>query len=884
MQKLAIAILSLAVLFVTADELEAATINMGPNGCSLADAIRSANNDNAVGNCSAGSGTDTIVAPDGWVVPISSTLPTINSNLTIQSETSNGVFTISGDIAHKIMRIDGASTNVVLRRVALVDGRVSSAAGTGGAALDISQATVSIIDSEISGNKVTDNTGSAIHITNGELNITSSEVFGNSMRVTGNFNPERTAIYANNSLVNVVDSEFFANVGAEPDLVSSTIYMNGGELNFENSLINEFRYGLRGEQAIVSIVNSTFDKTDGPNFPDHDLIYFTDNSFVSLVHVTDKERTVLEDSSLSAINSIFTYCEFTNVVVTFDAGNYNRYSNCRGSADGDGNLLPLAENGGPTRTNAISYPSSMIDFADQAHCEPEDQRGEPRLADCDVGAFEETGTTDVSVALSLTPGAPYVSGQPVSLRVRVANNGSNLATGLEVDLDLDNIFIDQVNSALCPSLPCILDSLQPGQLVTIYIDLDVGNEFSGPFEIEASVVSTTQSTHQDPDEGDPGGNNFASINEAIQNGADLGVQLDLIDEPPFVNGQAVKHRATVTNYGPDRANDSEVEFDLDGLSFLGFEDCPNSVGQTCQLSPLNNGSQYTFSITSQLTSAQFDATAEVSSSLLDINLVNNVDNQNNGGGVDDTDLEVSILLLTQPPYYSNQYLQFEIKLTSNLGTATNIQLDTALPGGTFIGVQGCSGYPCVLPYTIEENDSVAILADWFAPVRDPDGLSRWTYTVTATPGQSDVQPANNTAEILQEYSFAADMAASLELISTPPFLEGQEIEYRLRVVNGGLNHASSIDIETQPENLTLEFANGQQCTTVPCQITQLDRFNDEIITLIYRINSPGPFDLAASAYASEFDPDLDNNIDDTGNDGVAEAAPSTDTLFKSNFE
>lgn len=884
MRKLAIVILGLAAVCVTADELEAATINMGPNGCSLADAIRSANTDSAVGNCSAGSGTDTIVAPDGWVVPITSTLPTINSNLTIQSETSNGIFTISGDIAHKIMRINGASTHVVLRRVALVDGRVSSAAGTAGAALDISQATVSIIDSEISGNKVTDNTGSAIHIDNGELNITSSEVFGNSMRVTGNFNPERTAIYANNSEVNVTDSEFYANVGAEPDLVSSTIYMNGGELNFTNSLINEFRYGLRGEQAIVNIVNSTFDKTDGPNYPDHDLIFFTDNSFVSLVHVTDKERTVLEDSSLSAINSIFTDCDFTNVVVTFDTGNYNRYSNCRGSADGDGNLLPLAENGGPTRTNAISYPSSMIDFADQAFCEPFDQRGEPRLADCDVGAFEETGTANVSVGLSLTPGAPYVTDQPVSLRIQVANSGPNLATDLEVDLDLDNIFFDQVNSTDCPGLPCTLASLQPGQLVTIYVDLHMGTEFSGPFGIDASVISTASSTHQDPDEGDPGGTNFASIDGAIQSGADLGVTLELINDPPFVNGQVIKYAATVRNHGPDRATGIELEFDGDNLAFLGFTDCPSSVGQTCSLSPLNDGSEHTVTVDTQLTGTQFDASAEVSSSVVDINLANNVDNQNNGGGVEETELEVGIRLLTPPPYYSNQYLQFEIELTSNFGDATHIQLDTDLPGGYPIGVQGCSGSPCVLPYNIQQNQSVTLLADWFAPVRDPDGPSEWTYTVTATPGQTDIEPNNNTQQTSERYDFAADMVASLELISTPPFMEGEEIEYRLRVVNGGLNHASSIDIATLPENLTLEFANGQRCATVPCQITQLDRFNDEIITLIYRINSPGPFDLAASAYAAEFDPEPENNVDDTGNNGVAEAAPSTDTIHRSGFE
>jgi len=128
------------------------------------------------------------------------------------------------------------------------------------------------------------------------------------------------------------------------------------------------------------------------------------------------------------------------------------------------------------------------------------------------------------------------------------------------------------------------------------------------------------------------------------------------------------------------------------------------------------------------------------------------------------------------------------------------------------------------------------------------------------------------------------MVADLDLVSTPPFMEGEEIEYQLRVVNGGLNHASSVVIETQSENLSLEFANGQQCTTVPCQITQLDRFNDEIITLIYRIDSAGQFDLGATVLAAEFDPNLTNNIDETGNNGIAEAAPPTDAIFVEGFE
>ena len=59
--------------------------------------------------------------------------------------------------------------------------------------------------------------------------------------------------------------------------------------------------------------------------------------------------------------------------------------------EGDLNLGPLADNGGPTMTHALGEGSVAIDVIPADMCEvDEDQRGEPRLggAMCDVGAFE----------------------------------------------------------------------------------------------------------------------------------------------------------------------------------------------------------------------------------------------------------------------------------------------------------------------------------------------------------------------------------------------------------------------------------------------------------------------------------------------------------------
>ena len=55
---------------------------------------------------------------------------------------------------------------------------------------------------------------------------------------------------------------------------------------------------------------------------------------------------------------------------------------------GDPLVGPLADNGGPTQTHALLAGSPAIDTANTAVCPPTDQRGIPRDAACDVGAYE----------------------------------------------------------------------------------------------------------------------------------------------------------------------------------------------------------------------------------------------------------------------------------------------------------------------------------------------------------------------------------------------------------------------------------------------------------------------------------------------------------------
>ena len=52
-------------------------------------------------------------------------------------------------------------------------------------------------------------------------------------------------------------------------------------------------------------------------------------------------------------------------------------------------LQPLRDNGGPTLTHALRNGSRAIDGGDNVLCPAQDQRGEPRITLCDIGAVEQ---------------------------------------------------------------------------------------------------------------------------------------------------------------------------------------------------------------------------------------------------------------------------------------------------------------------------------------------------------------------------------------------------------------------------------------------------------------------------------------------------------------
>ncbi len=93
--------------------------------CNLANAIKAANRDEAVGSCSAGQGSDTIVVTSN--ITLSANLPDIVSNITVKSH--NGTkHTISGAGAYHIFNIDSGG-RLTVKVLQLIAGRYHGARG-----------------------------------------------------------------------------------------------------------------------------------------------------------------------------------------------------------------------------------------------------------------------------------------------------------------------------------------------------------------------------------------------------------------------------------------------------------------------------------------------------------------------------------------------------------------------------------------------------------------------------------------------------------------------------------------------------------------------------------------------------------------------------------
>jgi CSLREA domain-containing protein len=439
------------------------------NLCTLREAINNANanSDTTLGDCTAGSGNDTISFASGLsgaTITLSLGLPALTGNLTVNGSSLASPLAINGQDLYRVFSVSpGVSftlTRLIIRDAGGGAGAAiwrnggtvtvnrttftsNTATGQGGAIFSYSVGSVTVNQSTFSGNTA-GTSGGAVHIVDGTFTVSRSTFSGNSA-------PSGGAIFNDDDNVTITNSTLSGN-GAGSS--GGAVFHGGGTLTVSGSTFssnmadNSDGGGIYMGSGTLTVTNSTFSGNTAPN-----INGFAGGRgggiFSGGGTVTVRNSTLSGNSAASSGGGIFTgVLNYANTIVANSTGgdcvtifvgtnieNLVEDGSCAAALTGDPMLGPLADNGGPTKTMALLNSSPAIDAGSNATCAAApvnnlDQRGRPRPLDgdgngtatCDIGAYEAPKPTITTITADRPD--PSMLSQSVAVHVTVSSVSS----------------------------------------------------------------------------------------------------------------------------------------------------------------------------------------------------------------------------------------------------------------------------------------------------------------------------------------------------------------------------------------------------------------------------------------------------------------------------
>ncbi|MGZ8791333.1 MAG: IPTL-CTERM sorting domain-containing protein, partial [Thermoanaerobaculia bacterium] len=295
----------------------------------------------------------------------------------------------------------------------------------------------------------------------------------------------------------------------------------------------------------------------------------------------------------------------------------------------------------------------------------------------------------------------------------------------------------------------------------------------------------------------------------------------------------------------------------------------------CTIPSLASGADATITVTATINAAgAFDNSATALAVETDPNLTNNTDDTGNDGTAEPSaDVSLVKTLTTAGPYTAGQSITYTL-VVANAGpsTATTIEVTDAPSNLTITSVSGsgCAALPCTIASLASGADTTITVT---ATV---DAAGAFDNSATALAVETDPNLTNNTDDTGNNgiTGASADVSVDKTLTTAGPYSAGQSITYTLVIGNAGPSTATNVQVTDTPTNLTITNVSGGGCAALPCTIPNLAVGASVTITITAAINGSGAFDNLAGVDAAEPDPNTDNNIDDTGNNGIV--APPTE--------
>lgn len=319
----------------------------------------------------------------GSTISLTSGPLVVNKAVTIDASAAPGV-TVSGGGSDRVLIVEAAG-DVTVRHLTLADGFGWQLAGgvLNNGALTLDHVTVTNNTMATDAGDFWQGGGGIYNGENASLTLLDSSVTNNTAAWSGG------GVYSFfNSSLTILRSTISGNVSGD---VGGGIRSLGNAEIANSTLSGNQSTGWYGgamfiTDGVVNLTNVTIAGNVSPDFAPADVFVGT---------FTDASATLtLTNSIISSAGENCFFAPWGAGVVTLTADHNNVFTDATCFAGGsdlvvaDAGLAALAGNGGPTLTHALLAGSPAIGAADTAVCPATDQRGVPRDAACDAGAFE----------------------------------------------------------------------------------------------------------------------------------------------------------------------------------------------------------------------------------------------------------------------------------------------------------------------------------------------------------------------------------------------------------------------------------------------------------------------------------------------------------------
>jgi uncharacterized repeat protein (TIGR01451 family) len=200
------------------------------------------------------------------------------------------------------------------------------------------------------------------------------------------------------------------------------------------------------------------------------------------------------------------------------------------------------------------------------------------------------------------------------------------------------------------------------------------------------------------------------------------------------------------------------------------------------------------------------------------------------------------------------------------GLSTGAPFNCTVPDGTQMNFDG-GALGTVSPTTVPTTNGIAVSN--FTPVSAGTAND---ITVTTNDGGETIST--------QIIILSADVSISKTLAETAPYNSGQTLNYSIDINNSGPNDATDVTVFDTPTNITITSINVvggvTDCTNLTlvsgCLVGEgvvgtLASGDTVTLNITATIDSDGMFDNGIIVSSNEFDSNLANNTDNTGNGG-----------------